>query len=369
MRILHLVNEVVDTGNGIVNVTVDLAITQSDHCEEVGVASRGGGFVDLLAEHGVEHTSIDFRAHPLSALRSLRQLIQRFRPDVVHAHTIAPCAVAAAVRGIPGVPDFALVATMHNVYQRSSALMASADMTIGVAEAVSGLVRTRRWRSPMVETVVNGVVASPRRTARDHAAPAACEDVGDGGDPGRELGPRSIVTVGAVSHRKGADILLEAFTELAGPRPDVHLWFVGNLDWDELSARVRTSGFAERVHMPGLSRLPASYLAAATVVAIPSRREGLALSLLEAREVGAAIVATETDGAREGLDEGAAGVLVPVEDPSALATALARVLDDPAHREELRRRSATDLDRFSVGRMSRDYHDRYHQTIAHRRKG
>ena len=349
MRILHLVNEVVDTGNGIVNVTVDLAATQAGRGDEVMVASAGGGYEDLLVRHGVPHVRIDFRGRPLSAAPALRALLARFRPEVVHAHTVAPCALAAGLRRVPGVADFALVATMHNVYQRSSALMATADLTVGVAESVTEVVRARRWRSTLVETVVNGVVASPRRNP-----------VGPVPAPGAPvLGPRSIVALGAVSHRKGADVLLAAFAQVARTRPDVHLWYVGNPDWDEHVRRVRDSPLADRVHLPGQSPDPGAYLSAATVVAVPSRREGLPLSLLEARQYGAAIVATETDGAREGLDGGAAGILVPVEDVGALADALARVLDDPGHRAELSRRAAADLERFTVSRMARDYRDRY----------
>lgn len=349
MRVLHLVNELVDTGNGIVNIAVDLAIDLAQRGDEVAVASRGGGFVELVAAHGVRHVRIDFRSRPVRSFFRLRGLIREFRPDVVHAHTSAPCAISAAVRRSPGVPDFVMVATMHNVYQRSSVLMATADMTIGVAESVSDTVRNRRWHSPLVETVVNGVVASPRRVGR----------VTIDKNVSLDLGSRSIVTVGAVSHRKGADLLLDAFATLAGPRPDVHLWFVGNPDWADFVHRARSHEFSDRIHFAGMSTDPGSFLAAATVVTIPSRREGLALSLLEAREVGAAIVATETDGAREGLDQGAAGILVPVENPGDLSTALARVLDDPVHRAELRRRAIIDLDRFSVGRMVADYRKLY----------
>lgn len=354
LRILHLVNEVVDTGNGIVNVTVDLAVQASRNDNVVSVASKGGGFVPLLESAGVRHVEIDFRDRPWLAIVQLRRLIIEFKPDVVHAHTVAPCAISAAVRRLPSVPDYAIVATMHNVYQRSSTLMATADMTIGVAESVTDIVRSRRCRSPLVAPVVNGVVGSPRRRRREQTP--------------HDLGPKSVVAVGAVSHRKGADVLLEAFEQLAASRADLHLWFVGNRDWDEITVRAAASPAAERIHLVGLSDDPASYLTRATVVAVASRREGLALSLLEAREAGAAIVATETDGALEGLDGGSAGVLVPVEDPHELASALGLVLDEPEHRDDLRRRSTTGLERFSVARMARDYDQKYREALNYRRR-
>ncbi len=71
-----------------------------------------------------------------------------------------------------------------------------------------------------------------------------------------------------------------------------------------------------------------SWIAAADVVAVPSRREGMSLTLLDAMAAGRPVVATDVGGAREALLP-AAGAVVPPEDAEALASALVERLVDP----------------------------------------
>ena len=73
------------------------------------------------------------------------------------------------------------------------------------------------------------------------------------------------------------------------------------------------------------------WLAAADVVAVPSRWEGMALTMLEAMATGRSVVATAVSGARDALGD-EAGAIVPAEDPGALADAIARRLSDRALR-------------------------------------
>lgn len=349
-RILHLVNEVVSTGNGIVNVTVDLAVAQTALGHTVTVASAGGGFVELLESHGIRHITVPFddRARAgTTGSYSLWSILRDVQPDIVHAHTPTTCILAAALRHAPGAPKFALVSTVHNVYQRSAPLMGLADVTVGVADDVAETIRAWRPSPRKVASVVNAVIGSPRRAPGMGTATAA--------DVPLNLGQPSIVHVGAISERKGVDVLFEAFEKIHAEHPTAHLWYVGNPDWKEFVARISASPLAPFVHVPGLAENPAEYYRTADVVAVASRREGLALSLLEAREAGAAIVATETDGAREGLDGGDAGVLVPVEDADALASAVSTLFSDADALEALRAKSRANLDRFTIERMAKDY--------------
>jgi glycosyltransferase involved in cell wall biosynthesis len=74
--------------------------------------------------------------------------------------------------------------------------------------------------------------------------------------------------------------------------------------------------------------------AAAHIAVLPSRREGLPLSLLEAAACGRALVATDVPGCREIARPGVNAVLVPVDDAEALADALQRLADDPQLRAD-----------------------------------
>jgi glycosyltransferase involved in cell wall biosynthesis len=73
------------------------------------------------------------------------------------------------------------------------------------------------------------------------------------------------------------------------------------------------------------------------------RREISVEAKAEAREIGIAIVATSVDGIPELLDGGAAGLLVPTQDPEALAGALTGLLEDASLRETWRQRSTENL--------------------------
>ena len=125
MRIVHLVNELVDNGNGIVNVVVDLACTQASAGHEVTVVSRGGEFVDLVRSHGADHRTARFSSAPREApaeRRRLSQLLTELDPDVVHSHTLAPAGLAFAARGADRLrrrpARYRLVTTVHYEYQR-----------------------------------------------------------------------------------------------------------------------------------------------------------------------------------------------------------------------------------------------------------
>ena len=80
----------------------------------------------------------------------------------------------------------------------------------------------------------------------------------------------------------------------------------------------------------GVTRDVRPYVGQANVVVLPSWREGLPCSLMEAMSMGRAIVATDVPGCRDVVSEGRNGFLVPVRTPKALAKALEAFLEDDA---------------------------------------
>jgi glycosyltransferase involved in cell wall biosynthesis len=104
--------------------------------------------------------------------------------------------------------------------------------------------------------------------------------------------------------------------------------------------------------------------ARAHVAVLPSRREGLPLSLLEAAACGRALVATDVPGCRAIVVDGENGLLVPVDDPNALANAIQRLTDDPQLRERFAlaaRRRAVEL--FSADRVGSEVVALYRQLL------
>ena len=94
---------------------------------------------------------------------------------------------------------------------------------------------------------------------------------------------------------------------------------------EPLTCLIRDRGLEAVVHLPGWSFDPARYIAQATVHVAPSREESWSQSAVLALGLGVPVVGTAVDGLARTLGEGR-GVLVPPEDPRALARALSRVL-------------------------------------------
>jgi len=90
-----------------------------------------------------------------------------------------------------------------------------------------------------------------------------------------------------------------------------------------------------RLILAGMRDDVPAMLAAMDVFCLPSYREGMPRTIIEAMMMGKPMVATNIRGAREEVIEGQTGVLVPTRDPDVLAQALARLLDDSVLRERM----------------------------------
>ena len=160
--------------------------------------------------------------------------------------------------------------------------------------------------------------------------------------------PLRLLFLGNLEPRKGAHTLLEGLARVAG---DWRLTVVGGVSDPEygrrLRGRVGSLDLDDRVTFTG--RLPddvvADHLARSHLLAVPSLYEGLGLVYLEAMAFGVPALATTAGGAREVVSHGESGVLVPPDDPSAVADAVRRLLDD---RDRLAAMSATARAQFEA---------------------
>lgn len=341
MRVLHILNDVTKRGNGIVNAAVDLAIEQVRAGDEVALAAARGGYQELLTASGVKCLPLDQTLQPLNLCRALRRLhksLREFRPDVVHAHMRTGLLLALCLKPFH---RFALVGHLHNVHDRLSLLMGFADRVIAVSSSVAETLQAFKIPRRKIRVVLNGPLGSRRVPGATSIQPAV-------------LSHPAIVTVCGMSERKGIEELLVAFDLVARHCPDAHIYLVGDgPEYARFMKQARKSANAERIHFEGYQEFPQAYMLGADIFVLASRRESFGLVLIEAREAGCAVVATNVDGIPEALDEGRAGVLVPSRDPVALSIEIRRIIEDEERKAELQRCAKRGISCFTVEAMAK----------------
>jgi len=197
-----------------------------------------------------------------------------------------------------------------------------ADGIVAVSEGVAkDLAHTIGLPRKKIEVIYNPVVT-----------PELLEKAGEPVDhpwfkPGE---PPVILGVGRLTEQKDFPTLLRAFALVRKERT-VRLVILGEgEDRPELKALVDELGIAEDVDMPGFVDNPYGYMAGAAVFALSSRWEGLPTVLIEAMALGKPVVTTDCpSGAREILNDGRYGTLVPVGDAKRLATGISGMLEHP----------------------------------------
>ncbi len=343
MRIIHLANHADNVGNGIINVMVDLACMQRSAGHEVIVASGSSGFAELLGAHGVEHRLLRQRRRPVTIIKAARQfraLIREVEPDIVHAHMMTGAVLARVLRWND---RYRLVTTVHNSFQRSAIVMAVGDRVIAVSDAVKQEMERRGVPADRLRVVLNGPLGSPRKSAAASREPAP-------------LHHPAIVTVAGLYERKGIAGLIRAFSALALELPDLpHLYIVGDgPDADRFRALAASLPCCNRIHFEGFQPYPEDYLRSAEIFVLASYAEPFGLVITEAREAGAAIIASDVGGIPEALDGGTAGILVPPGDSVALTEALCRLLESRDELNRWRDRASRNIQFFHVDRLCRE---------------
>ncbi len=354
MRILHVLNHVRITGNGIVNATTDLACLQAQMGHEVGVVSQGGGNEELFSRYGVAHFAVDQHRSPrrlLTAVASLNRVVRTFDPDIVHAQMVTGLVLAKLLQPMA---RYKLVSTVHNESHRSAALMGLADRVIAVSAAVARAMRRKGTPQRKLRVVLNGTLGTPRRRPlSDYAA--------------LPLEKPTITTIAGLYKRKGISDLIEAFSSVAEHRPEPHLYIVGDgPDRAVFEQQATRTLHPDRIHFVGFTPEPEGYLLSSDIFVLASRADPAPLVLPEARQASCAIIATAVDGIPELLDGGEAGILVPAQQPAVLATELKRLLGDAALLTSWRERAVRNVERLHAKRVAEETTNVYHQLLVPR---
>ena len=252
--------------------------------------------------------------------RVVAEALGGFRPSVTHVHEpFAPSTGlwATLASRAPVVATFHTGMERSHLYDLAAPILRRVDRKIAVRIAVSQVAaRAARARiGGSFEIVPNGANVARFRDA----VPA---DLG----PGKKL-----LFVGRLDERKGFPTAVDAFGVLASERADVRLIVVGDgpergaVDrlTDDVRARVTMLGSVPNVELPPIHAACDLYLGTSV------GGESFGYVLVEAMAAGLPMIASDIPGYDEVVADGAEGLLVPPRDPTAVAVAAARVLNDP----------------------------------------
>lgn len=292
-------------------------------------------------------------------IQKMDRLFARERFDLIHVHEPLCPAVGSAAALAAKVP---LVVTFHtadiapSIYERWRPLAERIMDCITVRIAVSDVARDCVG-VPFpgdYRVIPNGIDVAAYARARD----------------GKKVRGR-ILFLGRPEPRKGLAVLLEAFKGLRDRLPGVSL-ALGGPTSEELNALVARSGEAGADELRGIQALGMlSYepkieqMRMAEVLCAPSLGgESFGIVLTEAMAAGLPVVASDIPGYRAVVAEGAAGVLVPPGDASALENALFNILEDAESRRDLSLGGIQRAERFSWDRVADQVEEAYEDALV-----
>jgi glycosyltransferase involved in cell wall biosynthesis len=334
---------------------------------DVQVAALRGGVVERwLAEAGVPVTVLNIVGRwDLPKMARLVSFLRRERIDFLHTHLFHADLVGRPAAYLAGVPH--LVHTVHTAEGRFRPWQfAFARLAAGWCDRIVCVSRSARdfhaHRSGLplsrYTVIPNGVDAAA--FAREETVRQRLRQ-----SWGVQEGDVLAAYVGRLDCEKGLDTLLAALDRLAAQQRPLRLVVAGDgpqrgmlenfIACAEGGRQVRYLGFVSDVR---------GVLSAADMLVMPSRWEGFGLAAAEAMAASLPVVATDVPGLRDVVQRGVTGLLVPRDDPAALASAIRQLSDDAETRRQMGQAGRERVDRLYPIEATIRAHEDLYETIA-----
>jgi glycosyltransferase involved in cell wall biosynthesis len=309
---------------------------QGDEVEVLGFAMPPGGSYFSYPDDARILTPVAARGlTPLTRLVEIRKLMRKTEPHLVLSFLTKVnvlSLLAATGLALPVViseRNNPRAQTAHPIWRRAQHQLAgrAAAIVMQTERARADLPAAIRVRARVIPNPcapLTGIAAAPSPSALRLAA------------------------VGRLDRQKGFDLLLRAMPAIRAACPGVRLTIHGEGPERGILEALRDRlGLGDVVRFPGVSARPGAWMAESDILIAPSRYEGFPNVIAEATVSGLPVVASDCDyGARELIQDGENGLLVPPEDTAALAGGVIRLIRNPELR--LRMAAASDLNRIRL---------------------
>jgi glycosyltransferase involved in cell wall biosynthesis len=375
VRLLHVVGE--SRYGGAAIVILGLANVARAEGWQVDILTTDPIFQQAAEQSGFGVVNLDvirraiYPVWDLRGLFRLRAFLRRERYDVVHTHTSKGGFVGRLAARLAGVRT--IVHTMHGfAFHESSPASVRlfyaglerrashwCDRVVSVSEFHRDwAIRLDMCDPRRIVAIPNGIVEPRRSSAAD---PAQLR---------RSLGVLPddllVLNVSRLAPDKGVEYLIQAAAMLPRGRSPIRIAIAGDgparMALEGLSARL---GVAGRISFLGFRDDVGDLLAACDIVVLPSVREGLSISLLEAMAAGKPIVATSIGSQREVAAYGEVACLVPPADAQSLCESILRLAQDPALMARLGANArAVYQSHYTEERMLRSYRQLYLELLG-----
>jgi glycosyltransferase involved in cell wall biosynthesis len=324
---------------------------------------------DLVAPRGESGGRIAVLGKYLGLLvRSLATAMRR-RYDLIHAHNLFPTGLigwlASRMRGS------ALVVTSHgsdiHFFPARGAVhrwltgraLKCADCVIAVSDDLKAVMVRDFGVDPSKVTVNDMGVSTDEFAVRSKE------------EEKRSLGLPSgqvvVLFVGVKLESKGAPLLLDAVARLRDRwNPDSHVYLIGGHSLEEYRRRIERDDMQGQVTLLGIlpPEVARGWIRAADIFVLPTYREGMPVSVMEAMAAGCAVLCSRVGGVPHLIDSGRDGILVPPGSVEETADALARLVAEPDLRQRMASSAQQRIREFDTSRKVKKILSVYRDVLA-----
>ena len=312
---------------------------------EVHLATPGET-LPIFDEMGLRFHKVEFSrkgTHPLSEIRVIRQLFKLFtglRPDIVHLVTIKPYlygGIAAKMAKVPAVVS--AVAGLGVVFIANGF---RAKFLRAVLYPLYRLAFSHKNQSVIFQNsddadlLANWVAIHPLKVRLIRGSGVDLNAYQYNIEP---VGKLVVTFAGRLLADKGIRELIEASQIIHGNGIEVDFWIAGDLDGGNPSSITEAELLSWKelpnVKFIGFQKNIADLYSKSSLVCLPSYREGLPKSLIEAAACGRAVVTTDVPGWRDAIESNKTGLLVPINNAAALADAIEYLIENSDVREKM----------------------------------